>query len=84
MSEQSMSLRLGLADAEGGPGGPSLPGGAHAFGQKESLVHRLKNILALYPEGVGVLYELLQNADDARARRCACCSMRTRTARPAC
>lgn len=52
--------------------------------QSESITRRLHNILALYPEGPGVLYELLQNADDAKARldlsalsqssslRCAC------------
>lgn len=40
---------------------------ATAFGQHESLTRRLKNILALYPEGPGVLYEMIQNADDAGA-----------------
>jgi sacsin len=41
--------------------------GAEAFGQSESLTRRLKNILSLYPEGPQILYELIQNADDARA-----------------
>jgi sacsin len=36
---------------------------AEAFGQTESLTRRLRNILALYPEGPGVLYEMIQNAD---------------------
>ena len=60
----SMAESIGLSDA-GSSAAASL--GSVAFGQKESLVQRLKNILALYPEGVGVLYELLQNADDAKA-----------------
>ena len=41
--------------------------GVEAFGQHESITARLKNILSLYPEGVQILTELLQNADDARA-----------------
>jgi len=38
-----------------------------AFGQSESLCSRLHNILSLYADGVGILHELLQNADDAGA-----------------
>jgi sacsin len=38
-----------------------------AFGQHESITSRLQNILSLYPEGRTVLYELMQNADDALA-----------------
>ena len=38
-----------------------------AFEQRESLTTRLRNILKDYPEGAGVLHELLQNADDAGA-----------------
>ena len=41
--------------------------GVEAFGQHESITARLKSILSLYPEGVQILTELLQNADDARA-----------------
>ncbi|XP_028392627.1 sacsin-like, partial [Dendronephthya gigantea] len=37
------------------------------FGQHESLTDRLKNILKVYPEDEGILKELLQNADDAKA-----------------
>ena len=37
------------------------------FGQRENLTNRLKNILAAYPADEGILKELLQNADDAKA-----------------
>jgi sacsin len=37
------------------------------FGQHEKLTDRLKNILAAYPYDEGILKELLQNADDAKA-----------------
>jgi len=37
------------------------------FGQKEKLTVRLKKILEAYPSDVQILYELLQNADDAGA-----------------
>ncbi|XP_028392515.1 sacsin-like [Dendronephthya gigantea] len=37
------------------------------FGQHEELTDRLKNILAAYPPDEGILKELLQNADDAKA-----------------
>ena len=37
------------------------------FGQHEKLTDRLKNILTAYPADVGILKELLQNADDAKA-----------------
>lgn len=40
---------------------------AEAFGQVEDLTRRLRNILELYPEGSGILSELIQNADDALA-----------------
>ena len=42
-----------------------------AFGQHESLTSRLHNILELYADGVGILHELIQNADDAGASRVA-------------
>jgi hypothetical protein len=38
-----------------------------AFGQTEPLTRRLKNILADYTDGLSVLKELIQNADDAEA-----------------
>ena len=38
-----------------------------AFGQHESLTSRLRNVLELYADGVGILHELIQNADDAGA-----------------
>ena len=37
------------------------------FGQHEKLTDRLRNILKAYPADVGILKELLQNADDAGA-----------------
>ena len=37
------------------------------FGQHEKLTDRLKNILTAYPADEGILKELLQNADDAKA-----------------
>lgn len=40
---------------------------AEAFGQHESLTTRLKHIIDAYADGPGVLYELIQNADDAGA-----------------
>jgi hypothetical protein len=40
---------------------------ASSFGQAEPLTGRLHHILELYPEGPGILSELIQNADDARA-----------------
>jgi len=39
-----------------------------AYGQQESLTRRLRHILEMYPEGPGILSELIQNADDAGAR----------------
>jgi sacsin len=38
-----------------------------AFGQTEPLTRRLKNILADYTDGLSILKELIQNADDAEA-----------------
>ena len=40
-----------------------------AFGQREELTRRIKNILRDYPFDITVLKELLQNADDAKARK---------------
>jgi sacsin len=40
---------------------------AEAFGQHEALTVRLKHIIDAYADGPGILYELLQNADDAGA-----------------
>ena len=39
------------------------------FGQHEELTDRLKNILQAYPADEGILKELLQNADDAKASK---------------
>ncbi|KAJ1463330.1 hypothetical protein M885DRAFT_610341 [Pelagophyceae sp. CCMP2097] len=42
---------------------------ALSFGQNEPITRRLRHILELYPEGAGVVSELVQNADDAGATR---------------
>ncbi|MEG4965120.1 hypothetical protein QUB11_00530 [Microcoleus sp. B6-A1] len=40
-----------------------------SFYQSEPLIARLRGIIRDYPEGVGILKELIQNADDAKASR---------------
>ncbi|XP_051132159.1 uncharacterized protein LOC127252147 isoform X2 [Andrographis paniculata] len=45
----------------------SLSGAAEAFGQHEALTTRLRHILDMYPDGPAVLFELVQNAEDAGA-----------------
>ncbi|CAN1168841.1 SACS [Linum perenne] len=45
----------------------SLYGAAEAFGQHEALTTRLKHILEMYADGPGILFELVQNAEDAGA-----------------
>lgn len=45
----------------------TLSGAAEAFGQHEALTTRLKHILEMYADGPGILFELLQNAEDAGA-----------------
>ncbi|KAL6189694.1 hypothetical protein ACLB2K_036097 [Fragaria x ananassa] len=45
----------------------SLSGSAEAFGQHEALTTRLKHILEMYADGPGILFELVQNAEDAGA-----------------
>ena len=39
------------------------------FGQHEDLTQRIRNILEEYPQGITLLKELLQNADDAKATK---------------
>src|SRR4051812_14778787 len=39
-----------------------------AFGQSEKLTTRIRGLIHDYPEGLGIVKELLQNADDAGAR----------------
>ena len=39
------------------------------FGQHENLTQRIRNILRDYPKDITVLKELLQNADDAKAKK---------------
>ena len=43
--------------------------GGIAFGQRETLTQRIKNILRDYPLDVTLVKELLQNADDAKATK---------------
>lgn len=45
----------------------SLSGAAEAFGQHEALTTRLRHILEMYADGPGILFELVQNAEDAKA-----------------
>ncbi|KAL6536570.1 hypothetical protein OROGR_013142 [Orobanche gracilis] len=45
----------------------SLSGAAEAFGQHEILTTRLRHILEMYADGPSVLFELVQNAEDAGA-----------------
>ena len=54
LARSAHSVDLGVAAAE-------------AFGQHESLTTRLKHIIDAYADGPGILYELIQNADDAGA-----------------
>ncbi|KAK9115561.1 hypothetical protein Sjap_014508 [Stephania japonica] len=45
----------------------SLSGAVEAFGQHEALTTRLKHIIDMYADGPGILFELVQNAEDAGA-----------------
>ena len=38
------------------------------FGRLPSLTHQIKELIHDYPEGIGIIKELVQNADDAAAR----------------
>ena len=52
LAQSADVMQLGLSSAE-------------AFGQSEALTTRLKHIIDAYPDGPGILMELIQNADDA-------------------
>lgn len=45
----------------------TLSGVAEAFGQHEALTTRLKHIVDMYADGPGILFEMVQNAEDACA-----------------
>ena len=45
------------------------PSDGKPFGQHEDLTQRIRNILRDYPKDITVLKELLQNADDAKAKK---------------
>jgi len=51
---------------------------AQDFGQKVDLTVRIREILRNYPEGLSILKELIQNADDAGARTIKFCAAETR------
>ncbi|KAL8139892.1 hypothetical protein V2J09_005913 [Rumex salicifolius] len=55
LAESADSMNLGLS------------GAVEAFGQHEALTTRLKHILEMYADGPGILFELVQNAEDAGA-----------------
>ncbi|PKA59238.1 E3 ubiquitin-protein ligase MUL1 [Apostasia shenzhenica] len=55
LAASSNSMNLGLS------------GVAEVFGQHEALTTRLKHIVEMYADGPGVLFELMQNAEDAQA-----------------
>ncbi|XP_057525626.1 uncharacterized protein LOC130805043 isoform X1 [Amaranthus tricolor] len=61
------SLRRSLLAESADSMNLSLSGAAEAFGQHEALTTRLKHILEMYADGPGVLFELVQNAEDAGA-----------------
>ena len=61
------SLRRSLLAESADSMNLSLSGAAEAFGQHEALTTRLKHILEMYADGPGILFELLQNAEDAAA-----------------
>ena len=51
---------------------------AEDFGQKVDLTVRIREILRNYPEGLSILKELIQNADDAGARTIRFCTAEQR------
>ena len=64
---RNVALKLGakqLRDRRRGKYGNTM---SISFGQFEKLTDRIKNILDSYPRDVGILKELVQNADDAKA-----------------
>ncbi|XP_021724690.1 uncharacterized protein LOC110692006 isoform X2 [Chenopodium quinoa] len=61
------SLRRSLLAESADSMNLSLSGAAEAFGQHEALTTRLKHILEMYADGPGILFELVQNAEDAGA-----------------
>ncbi|GJW33592.1 sacsin isoform X1 [Tanacetum coccineum] len=61
------SLRRSLLAESADSMNLSLSGAAEAFGQHEDLTTRLKHILEMYADGPGTLFELVQNAEDAKA-----------------
>uniref|UniRef100_A0A7S3QAL4 Uncharacterized protein n=1 Tax=Chaetoceros debilis TaxID=122233 RepID=A0A7S3QAL4_9STRA len=52
---------------------------AEDFGQKVDLTVRIREILRNYPEGLSILKELIQNADDAGARTIRFCAAEARS-----
>ena len=65
-----------MSGAGGGGGGAAAPTGAFLgedFGQKIDLTVRIREILRNYPEGTSIFKELIQNADDAKAKSVSFC-----------
>ena len=54
---------------DGGSSWEGQDGFGEDFGQKVDLTQRIREVLANYPEGTTILKELIQNADDAGARK---------------
>ncbi|KAJ3689238.1 hypothetical protein LUZ61_018402 [Rhynchospora tenuis] len=61
------SLRRSLLAESADSMNLTLSGVAEAFGQHEALTTRLKHIIDMYADGPGILFELVQNAEDAGA-----------------
>mmetsp|Transcript_2618 Transcript_2618/g.3038 ORF Transcript_2618/g.3038 Transcript_2618/m.3038 type:complete len:616 (+) Transcript_2618:373-2220(+) len=70
-------------DDEGGEA-PSRESSAEDFGQKVYLTACIRKILRNCPDGVSILKELVQNADDAGARTLKFCSAETRPQTSSC
>ena len=67
---QNIALKLGakqLRDRRREKYGSAMHVSYESFGQFEKLTDRIRNILVSYPCDVGILKELVQNADDAKA-----------------
>ena len=75
--QRSVAIQLGvtpvrskvLRSYERSPSISQSSSGGKPFGQHEELTQRIRNILRDYPKDITVLKELLQNADDAKAKK---------------
>lgn len=67
-------IKCGLLSAVGPGTGEHVPTTAKQlptvpFAQKSELTVLLENLVKSYPEGVGIVHEFIQNADDAGATK---------------